>query len=56
MDRVNWTTNTAQVRIELWVKFSNLDNDKITRFGNDFNKLAKGLGWHPPQIEFRNSK
>ena len=56
MDKVNWATSTAFVRIEIWVKFSNLDIQKISRFGADFNKMATGLGWHPPQIEFRNSK
>lgn len=56
MDRMNWATNSAEVRIELWVKFSNIDKEKVTRFCNDFNKLAVGLNWHPTNIEFRNSK
>ena len=56
VDRMNWATNSAEVRIELWVKFSNIDKEKVTRFCNDFNKLAVGLNWHPTNIEFRNSK
>ena len=56
VDRMNWNTNTAEVRVEIWVKFSNLDVDKVTGFCNDVTKLAVGLGCNPIKIDFRNSK
>lgn len=42
VDRVNWSTNTATVRIEIWVNFCSFDKEKVEKFGKDFNKIASG--------------